>query len=403
MVMLRSLRLLALFTILVGCGSYQSLSPTPSDPETPAPPIASRVPAHTFAFWYESWDPKTTPTDLAPADVSIGVIEPEIPLAHAAGKLVLQYQTYYQAIPDSLLLNSMDDLANVGFQINRNFVMTIFGFPTNSYVLCPSSKLVHERVQKYVQLAFAAGYDGLFIDNTFFDPPAHAICDSLHEHVGPAMEGGRAYLQLLSEVRQTVKAHSPDAILMTNPGDPNWADRIASGKPTLWDLSDYVLWESYGYTSFRTAGHDVWNTDIPKSHRFASAFPEKATKVVALSYVLNVHEARYAFAVARFFGFNWTANIGRNQQQTDVSDGHFGAFLVSIPFQLGQPLGALPPLAKVLHRAFEHGEVFINIDTVAHTITASSGTIYLAGTTIQAATPTSLDLQPRDAAVLISQ
>jgi hypothetical protein len=382
---------LALSTGIAGCGSIQA---TPqAAPAPPPPPTPSDVAAHTFAFWYDPWSPQITPAAVKPADVVIGLAPFNVDKAHKLGKLVMQYQTYYQAFPGTLLLKSTADLANVGFEINQQFVLNIFGTP-NSFVMCPNSVVFHQRVQQDVQLALSSGYDGLFVDNTFFDPPAHLVCDGAHTHLDPAAEGGRAYLTLLSEVRQTLKAHNPNAILMTNPGDPAWSDLMATGSPTLWDLSDFVLWESWGYTSFSDARHDMWDDAIPKSFQYVQSAPDKAAKLVMLSYVKSVTEARFAFATARFFGFNWTANLGASG---------FGTYLNSIPFTLGEPVGPLPVQDSILHRAFAHGEVFINTDTVAQTVTLPSGTIYLGDATTQATTSSQVSLAPRTAAIVITQ
>src|SRR5450432_1920108 len=241
----RMLHVVFLLTLLAGltsCGSIgasSSSAATAVPSPTPSPAVPSSAPAPTFAFWYDPWNPASTPAAVQPADVVIGVAPFNVGKAHAAGKLAMQYQTYYQALPNTLLLTSTADLPNVGFEINQQPVLNIFGTP-NSYVMCPNSVVFHQRVQQYVQLAVNSGYDGLFVDNTFFDPPAHLVCDGAHAHLDPAAEGGRAYLTLLAEVRQTLKARNPNAILMTNPGNPFWLDHIATGSPTLWDLSDYV-------------------------------------------------------------------------------------------------------------------------------------------------------------------
>ena len=330
---------------------------------------------------------------MKPADVIIGLAPSDVDKGHALGKQVMQYQTYYQALPNSLLLTSTADLANVGFEINHQFVLNIFGTP-NSYVMCPNSSVFHQRVQKYVQLALDQHYDGLFIDNTFLDPPAHLVCDGAHPHLDPLVEGGRAYLTLLAEARQTLKARNSKAIFMTNPGDPAWADQMATGSPTLWDLSDLVLWESWGYTSFTDARHDVWDDAIPKSYNYVQNAPEKTAKLVMLSYVKNVTEARFAFAMARFFGFNWTANLGASQ---------FGTYLNSIPFNLGQPMGPLPPSGPVLHRVCERGEVFINTTGVAQLVEVPAGTMFLGSTKAQTSLPTQVTLLPRTAAIVITQ
>jgi hypothetical protein len=382
---------------VTGCGGIgvsstttANLAPTPSP--TPVAGTPSSATAPEFAFWYDPWNVAITPAAVKPADVVIGLAPFNVAKAHAIGKLVMQYQSYYQAQPNSPLLTNTADLANVGFEINHQFVVNIFGTPTNSYVMCPNSVIFHQRVQQYVQAAIASKYDGLFVDNTFFDPPAHLVCDGAHAHLDPTAEGGRAFLTLLAEVRQTLKAHNPKAILMTNPGDPAWADRMVTGSPTLWDLSDYVLWESWGYTGFTDSRHDNWADAIPKSYQLAATQPDQVPKLVMLSYVKSVTEARFAFAAARFFGFSWTANLGASS---------FGTYLNSIPFSLGEPIGPLPAQDTVLHRAFQHGEVFVNVSGVSQSVTVPAGTLYLGATTQDIATSTVQNLQPRTAAIVV--
>jgi hypothetical protein len=382
---------------VTGCGGLGASStgvaastPTPSPTPTAGTPSSAAAPK--FAFWYEPWNSQITPAAVKPADVVIGLAPFNVAKAHALGKLVMQYQSYYQAIPNSLLLTNTADLPNVGFEINQQFVVNIFGTPANSYVMCPNSVIFHQRVQQYVQEAISSGYDGLFVDNTFFDPPAHRVCDGAHAHVDPTAEGGRAYLTLLSEVRQTIKAHNPKAILMTNPGDPFWADLMATGSPTVWDLSDYVLWESWGYMSYSDSRHDNWANAIPESFHYVQNNPDKVAKLVMLSYVKSVTEARFAFAAARFFGFNWTANLGASG---------IGTYLNSIPFSLGEPVGPLPVQDSVLHRAFEHGEVFVNASEVPQFATVPAGTLYLGATTSQTTASSQVTLPPRTAAIVI--
>lgn len=395
---LRFVAVLAVSIGIVECGSNQGtkpLAPPGANPVSPSP-----FAAHNFAFWYETWNPQTTPPKLKPSDVIIGLTPGAVPSAHAANKLVLQYQTYYQSTPNTLLLESLSDLLNVGFQINQQFVASIFPAP-NNYVLCPNSAALHQRVQDYVLQAINSQYDGIFVDNTFFDPPAHAICDASHQHIAALVEGGIAFLHLLSEVRKTLKTNNPAGILITNPGDPDWADQIATASPSLWDISDVVVWESYGYTSIQGSQHDVWSDTITKSYRYATTAPDKAAKLLVLSYPQNVTEARYAFAVARFFGFNWTANLGQDQQNTTQNGGHFGAFFNDIPYSLGQPVDPLPNATSVLHRTFQNGEIFINTDSTPQSVTLQPGTIYLGAGTASTSSPTTVDLQPRTSAIVI--
>jgi hypothetical protein len=387
-----------LFAGITNCGSISNSAsaPTAAIPFNPSSAVQPN-----FAFWYESWNPSTTPTELRSADVVIGLDPSAISAAHSKGKLVLPYHTYYQAVPNSPLLINLTDLANVGFQINQQFLPSVFG-GINNYVMCPRSAAIHQRVQQLVQRSLSLGYDGLFVDNTFIDPAAHAACDSTHAHISGPDLGGAAYLQLLAEVRQIVKARSASAMLISNPGNPDWADQMSSASPSLWDLSDLVLWESYGYTSFRVSGHDVWDDTFTKSFRYVNTLPDKAAKLLVLSYPETVAEARYSFAAARIFGFNWTANLGKNQQNTTGDGGHFGVFFAAIPYQIGNPVEQVPNPGLILNRKFEHGEVFVNTDASTQTITAGPGTIFLGATTVQVSVPTNFDLPPRVAAIVIS-
>lgn len=378
--------LVALFSSILGCSSLSSKATSPT-PTAPTNSLSSTI----FAFWYRTWNSSTTPAQVAPVNVVIGVGPAQVAEVHKLGKRALQYQTYYQAGPNTILLPSVADLPNVGFEINQQFVLNVFGTP-NWYVMCPNTATIHKRVQQYVQSAIASGYDGLMVDNTFFNPPAHQICDGTHAHLDPTAEGGRAFLTLLSEVRQQLQAHNPNMMLITNPGSPAWADEIADGAPSLWDLSDYVVWESYGYTAHTDSSHDAWDDIISKSYQLVQTAPDKGAKTLALSYVFNVTEAQYAFAVARFFGMNWTANLGATP---------WGTYYNQIPFQLGNPVSPLPPLAPVLHRTFEHGEVFVNADSQAQTVTLPAGTLYLGASLTQNVAPATISLQPRNAAIVI--
>jgi hypothetical protein len=74
-------------TSLLDCQSSQCIS-LPVVPQT----------SHRFQFWYEFWDPGTTPEKLAWADVVIGLngITPTAVKASVGAPQVLPYVTYYQ-------------------------------------------------------------------------------------------------------------------------------------------------------------------------------------------------------------------------------------------------------------------------------------------------------------------
>ena len=155
-----------------------------------------------------------------------------------------------------------------------------------------------------------------------------------HPHNKEGANGGSAYLDLLEAVQQRIKEKNPAAILISNPGNPRWADDMASGKPSLWDISDLVLWESYGYTSYHGLRHDRWKRNDRGKLHYATS-PEKAAKLLVLAYPENLTEARFSFAIAKIFDFKWTANGGRQQQNTAKDGGHFGSFRSGYPAKLG--------------------------------------------------------------------
>ena len=90
-----------------------------------------------------------------------------------------------------------------------------------------------------------------------------------------------------------------------------------------------------------------------------------------LSYPENLTEARFSFAIAKIFGFKWTANLGDSLQNTGKDGGEFGAFLNDIPFKRGgdATCGALPDKSQLLlHRTFQHGDVFANTGTSTQSV-----------------------------------
>jgi hypothetical protein len=354
----------------------------------------------TFAFWYEDWQPDTTLKKMGVANVIIGVPPNALPEIHKAGKRGLQYVTYYQSVFGTAFLKDKDDLANVGFTVGKDFQKSAFGRKDN-YVLCPNSVELKARVLRYLDASLKQGFDGYFVDNTFLDPPAHEACAATHSHIRPGAHGGRAYLDLLAMVRERMKQSNPGAILVTNPGAPAWGDRIADGQPTLWDVSDYVLWESYGYTSETGEKHDRWKQTIEQSFIYA-AEPDKARKILVLSYPQNVAEARFAFAVARIFGFKSSANLGEKQQGKSEDGGHFGVFANEIPLDLGEPVGPLPDrTSPLLHRTFRNGDIYANTGTVLqHVSSPRNRTIFVIGSPHGKAS-SQLELMPLTAVIVL--
>jgi hypothetical protein len=365
----------------------------PANPSSPGQDV--------FQFWYEPWQPESTLKKLSAATVIVGVPASYLPEIHKSGRRALQYVTYYQTHFKTAFLKDQTDLARVGFESRGQSEKSAFGGRDN-YVLCPNSIELKARVLNYLEGTLKAGFDGYFVDNTFVDPQAHQVCDASHPHIKPGVQGGRAYLDLLVAIREKMKQQNPSAILVSNPGSGVWADQIASGRPTLWDVSDYVVWESYGYSSLTGANHDRWKSTIEQSFKYASA-PDKASKILTLSYPQNLAEARFAFAIARTFGFTWSANLGENARGTNEKGGHFGVFLNDIPFDVGEPLSPLPdPGSSLLHRTFAHGEIFVNCGKTAQNVSPSvTGTLFLGDSPGTKLASRQIDLAPMTSAIIL--
>ncbi len=391
--------LFATALILFFCVSTGRFAAMPAHSEQ----LAGQQVAHPkFAFWYEPWKEQTTFEKLARPQVVIGLAPSEVKSAQHSGARVLRYVTFYQSKLGQPFLKDQSDLPNVGVWDGDEFLTSIFG--TDRYVLCPNSKVVHERAIAFLnETMLNRHYDGLFVDNTYPDPAAHTYCASrTHAHLLPGARGDDAWLELLAQVRQKLKAISPTAVLITNPGSLGWADRMGTGKyGNLWDLSDYVLWESFGYTSYRGREHDWWQRSIVTGFKILDA---KRRKVIALSYPLDRGEALYSFVIARIFGLEWTANVGESEQGTEKEGGHFGAFLPGVPFDLGTPAASMEGMlgSDRISRKFEHGAAIANIsDSPIRVLIPANVRLYVGDRVSDTASKSEVTLPRRTAAVYI--
>jgi len=342
-----ALSLLLLFT----------LAARPAGPQPSTASGGSGAPQ--FAFWYEEWQGNTW-NKLQPANVIIGVPPKAVADVHAHGGRALAYVTFYQSVLGREFLHDRTDLEIVGFHTPDGFLPSAFGGKDN-YVLCSNSVELRRRILAYLDRTIGAeGYDGLFVDNTYIDPAAGLVCDAKHAHATAGSKGGPAYIDLMSEVYAAVKKRNPAAIIITNPGNPRWANQLQAGKKTLWDVSDYVLWESYGYSSLLGSGHDRWQATIAQSKDLSSS--PRAQKVLALAYPRDAKEALYSFVIARAFGFMFAANLGESDYQSTRDGGHFGIFLHDLPVALGAPESASYQQGSpgVLTQRFSRGEVAAN-------------------------------------------
>jgi len=228
------------------------------------------------------------------------------------------------------------------------------------------------------------------------------VCDAKHPHEHPGMNGGSAYVELMKKVYAEVKAAKPTAVIISNAGSPSATDRLASGKTSLWDVADYVLWESYGYSSLPGDEHDRWPQTIKESYRVAGG--PHAAKVLALAYPRSYPEALFSFAVARAFGFEYTANLGESQRAVaDASGGHFGIFLPQLPNLTGKPVDAVPNASDpVLKRSYSDGTVVANTGTAPYSFKLPhSGTLYTSQGTAKVLAGKSVTVPAAQAVVLV--
>jgi hypothetical protein len=88
----------------------------------------------------------------------------------------------------------------------------------------------------------------------------------------------------------------------------------------------------------------------------------------------------------------------------DTQDGgEFGAFLNGIPYELGDPVGPLPEKGHpLLHRTFQHGEIFANTGTGAQRITLpKSSRAFVGDQAIDITASQAFNLEPMKAAIII--
>ena len=328
-----------------------------------------------FAFWYEDWKPDTW-EKLQPASVLIGVPANAVAEIHGKGGKAVNYVSFYQARFGTVFLRNADDLATVGFHTSQGYLPSAFGGEHN-YVLCSNSEKLRERALTYVDQAMrATKFDGFFVDNAYQPPATTLVCDAKHAHVAPGENGGSAYVDLLSAIHLAVKRAEPSAVVIVNVGNPARSILQSNGH-TLWDFSDYLLWESYGYASAVGAAHDRWKQTIEASFDVANS--ASAKKVLALSYPQTSAEALYSYAVASAFGFEYAANLGVSEQRKEGAGGHYGIFASKLPHLIGSPTNPPPAAgASVLKRTYRNGTCAVNLGQSNYPIVAKhSGTLYL--------------------------
>jgi hypothetical protein len=350
-----------------------------------------------FAFWYAPWTADTW-QKLQPANVFVGVPPNAVADIHQHGGKALRYVTYYQNLIGRDFLKDKADLDNVGFHTPAGYLLSAFKRPDN-YVLCPNSVELRKRIAASLdQILGTQGYDGLFVDNAYIAPASQLVCDAKHAHVKAGEKGGPAYIDLMEEVDAIVRKQKPSSVIVMNAGNPALADEVRNGNKTLWDVSDFVVWESFAYTSMAGTKHDNWSNSVAVS----DTLTQHAGKVLSLAYPRNVTEAVNSYAFAKIMGYHYAANLGEDQKGMDVEGGHYGIFLNSLPLDLGQPTSSISRQSGLAFRDFEHGQAVANFGTKTVSQRAPrDATLYLGDEKKQIKKNGQFKLPPNQGAILI--
>lgn len=407
-------------------GSTPFSTTAPVQPADPAPstspldcqssqcislPVVAQT-SHKFQFWYEQWDPSTTPRKLAWADVVIGLngIAPPVAVASAGTPQTLVYVTYYQDTyqdEGGVAQTFMKTAADVPLlALERGGVVQTSDFTQGNPgwdVLCDNSTELRNRVFAHLAAITKAGYGGLFVDNAAQVP--QACTSTSHQHLNPGQRSDDAYLTLLGDVQAQLKQLATAPLLIANAGDPTVADQTGTGSNmgAMWTIPDFVLWEGYGYydsddPDATGTSHDQIAATLQKSLVYG-ADASKAAKVLALSYPQTQQEALLSFAMARIFGFAWTANVGDEQ-----TSGQWGLFAASMPWSVGNPQGNLYLQGGLLARRFTNGVIYANTGATAVTVNIpQAGQLVTAASQSSVSQGLSLSLDPHAAVVLLSQ
>ena len=328
------------------------------------------------------------------ADVVIGALGG----ATAAEPRFLAYVTYYQDHLGGQFINTADEVPLLALQKDGVVQATAFTDEDPGWdVLCDNSVELRRKALDQLARLVNQGYVGLFVDNA---ADKRLTCTATHPHLHPLERSDDSYLVLLGDSRQKLKELLATPLLIANAGNITVADSLGAGANSgaMWTIADFVLWESYGYASYEDSRHDQLDATVAKSMVYATD-TNKAAKVLVLSYPQTQQEALLSFALARIFGFAWTANLGDSGRV-----GHWGAFAPSMPWAMGSPQGNLYVQGSLLARQFSNGIAYANTGNNAVDINIPQcGTLVSAAGGSPAIPNTTLSLEPHSALVLLFQ
>jgi len=218
----------------------------------------------------------------------------------------------------------------------------------NWYVVCPNVEGYVEAILDYVGGLMEAGAGGVFVDNVGLRNRCFGPDFGTHGHIHRDQQA--AFADLLRRVREVIKAHDPEGLLLLNSASP---DTLPD---EYWLHADADMAESYICTWVSDTRwmdwHDYWNAMGKK----VEGWLQRGKAVLALSYLGHTKnslkdDAFFCYSSARLSGFLWSAG-------GDVLRGDPAEVLYTI--RLGRAKGAEEEELGVHYREFDYGLVAVN-------------------------------------------
>jgi hypothetical protein len=226
----------------------------------------------------------------------------------------------------------------------------------NWYITCPNVLGYVDAILEHVRSLMEGGAGGIFVDNVGGRMKCYGPEFGLHDHLFP--DQTTAFAALLGRVRDVIKEHDPDGVLLINSASP---DTLPD---QYWEAADADMAESYICTWVSDQRwmdwHDQWNA----MGRKVAPWMERGKTVLALSYLGHTHhslkdDAYFCYCSARLSNFLWSAG-------GDVLKGDPAGVLYSI--RLGDPTGPEEESDGVHYRYFQRGLVVVNPEESNSTI-----------------------------------
>jgi hypothetical protein len=222
-------------------------------------------------------------------------------------------------------------------------------------LVCPNLQAYQDKMVAWVDYIMSLGADGVFVDVVSkrlhcYAPHPHIIPDDPND---PGAAQNKAFALLLKRVREMVKQHRPDGLVLGNSGDP----LNLTGLYTLPEFQPYLdsdMFEQYicgpaGRTSHYNDSNTMPTWD--ELGRLMQPYLGTGKQILVISNIGNRDDAFLCYASARLAGFIWYAD------PPGVADDLSRLYL-------GKPVTReLADLSGVLFRVFERGLVAVNWDS----------------------------------------